>query len=46
MAEEDVFVGGTAASEQREKLVNREKGTFSGAAGGARSGFAQHGGAR
>lgn len=45
-AEEDVFVGGTAASQQREKLVNREKGTFSGAAGGARGGLAQSGGAR
>jgi hypothetical protein len=46
MAEEDVFVGGTAASQQREKLVSREKGAFSGAAGGARAGFAQKGGAR
>src|SRR5687768_10628915 len=27
-AEEDVFVGGTGASQQREKLVNREKGSF------------------
>lgn len=45
-AEEDIFVGGTAASQQREKLVNREKGTFSGAAGGARGGLAQSGGAR
>ena len=46
MAEEDVFVGGTGASEQREKLINRERGSFSGAAGGARAGFAQRGGAR
>lgn len=46
MAEEDVFVGGTGASQQREKLVNRERGSFSGAAGGARAGFAQRGGAR
>ena len=45
-AEEDIFVGGTGASQQREKLINREKGTFSGAAGGARGGLAQSGGAR
>lgn len=45
-AEEDVFVGGTAASKQRDTLINREKGTFSGAAGGARAGLAQSGGAR
>jgi hypothetical protein len=45
-AEEDVFVGGTEASKQRETLINREKGTFSGAAGGARSGLASRGGAR
>lgn len=46
MAEEDVFVGGTGASQQREKLVNRERGAFTGAAGGARAGLAQRGGAR
>lgn len=46
MAEEDTFVGGTGASQQREKLIGREKGTFSGAAGSARSGLAQRGGAR
>lgn len=46
MAEEDVFVGGTGASEQREKLIGRERGTFSGTAGSARSGLAQKGGAR
>ncbi|HKX45357.1 MAG TPA: hypothetical protein VJP77_01450 [Planctomycetota bacterium] len=46
MAEEDVFVGGTGASQQREKLINRERGSFSGATGGARAGFAQKGGAR
>lgn len=46
MAEEDVFVGGTGASQQRDKLINRERGSFSGAAGGARAGFAQRGGAR
>jgi len=45
-AEDDAFVGGTAASQQRDKLVNREKGNFSGATGGARSGLAQAGGAR
>lgn len=46
MAEEDVFVGGTGATQQREKLIGREKGAFSGAAGGARGGLAQSGGAR
>lgn len=46
MAEEDVFVGGTGASQQREKLIARERGAFSGTAGGARQGFAQRGGAR
>lgn len=45
-AEEDVFVGGTAASQQREKLIGSEKATFTGAVGGARSGLAQRGGAR
>lgn len=45
-AEEDVFVGGTAASEQREKLISGEKAQFSGSAGGARAGLAQRGGAR
>jgi hypothetical protein len=46
MAEEDTFVGGTGASQQREKLINRERGSFSGSTGGARAGFAQKGGAR
>lgn len=46
MAEEDVFVGGTKASQERERLVSREKGAFSGTAGSARAGFAQRGGAR
>lgn len=46
MAEEDVFVGGTGASQQRERLIGRERGAFSGAAGSARQGFAQRGGAR
>uniref|UniRef100_A0AAU7GXW3 Tape measure protein n=1 Tax=Streptomyces phage Abafar TaxID=3158855 RepID=A0AAU7GXW3_9CAUD len=46
MAEEDVFVGGTGASQQREKLIGRERGSFSGGTGGARAGLAQRGGAR
>ncbi len=45
-AEEDAFVGGTSASQQKEKLISREKGSFSGSAGGARAGLAQRGGAR
>lgn len=45
-AEEDVFVGGTEGSQQRQKLIGAEKGAFSGSAGGARSGLAQRGGAR
>lgn len=45
-AEDDAFVGGTAGSQQRDKLIGREKGSFSGATGGARSGLAQAGGAR
>lgn len=45
-AEEDVFVGGTSGSEQRKKLISSEKGAFTGATGGARSGLAQAGGAR
>jgi len=45
-AEEDTFTGGTAASRQRDKLVNSEKASFSGTTGGARSGLAQAGGAR
>lgn len=46
MAEEDVFVGGTGASKERERLVQREKGAFSGTAGSARAGLASRGGAR
>lgn len=46
MAEEDTFTGGTSASDQRKKLVNSEKGAFSGASGSARAGLAQAGGAR
>lgn len=45
-AEEDAFVGGTGASQQRERLINRERGSFSGTTGGARAGLAQKGGAR
>ncbi|AUG87340.1 hypothetical protein SEA_OLICIOUS_13 [Streptomyces phage Olicious] len=45
-AEEDVFVGGTGASQQRERLINRERGSFSGTTGGARGGLAQRGGAK
>jgi hypothetical protein len=46
MAEEDVFIGGTGASQAREGLINKERGSFSGTAGSARSGLAQKGGAR
>ena len=46
MAEEDVFVGGTSASQQKERLIGRERGAFTGATGGARAGLAQKGGAR
>lgn len=45
-AEEDVFVGGTGASQQRERLIGRERGSFSGTTGAARGGLAQKGGAR
>lgn len=46
MAEEDVFVGGTAATKEKNRLATTEKGAFSGSSGGAASGFAQRGGAR
>lgn len=46
MAEEDTFIGGTGASQQREKLITRERGNFSGTTGGARGGLAQKGGAK
>jgi len=46
MAEEDTFKGGTAASQQRNKLIGNEKAAFSGSAGSARAGLAQSGGAR
>jgi len=45
-AEEDAFTGGTEASKQRTGLIGKEKSAFSGAAGSARSGLAQTGGAR
>lgn len=45
-AEEDVFTGGTAASQQRARLIGSEKAAFSGASGAARGGLAQSGGAR
>lgn len=45
-AEESEFVGGNAASNQRTKLVNSERGAFSGGTGAARGGLAQKGGAR
>ena len=43
-AEEEVFEGKNIA--QRQRLVAQEKSAFGGSAGGARSGFAQRGGAR
>lgn len=45
-AEQDVFVGGGAASQQRKSLISNEKASFSGAGGTARSGLAQRGGSR
>jgi len=45
-AEEDVFRGGNAASEQKRRLIASERGNFSGSAGTGRSGLAQHGGQR
>lgn len=45
-AEESTFTGGTDASKQRERLIGREKGAFSGSAGSARAGLAGRGGAR
>lgn len=46
MAEEDVFTGGGAATQQRKSLIGQERGQFSGATGAARGGLAQRGGAR
>lgn len=45
-AEEATFTGGTEANRQRERLIGRERGQFSGSAGGARAGLAGRGGAR
>lgn len=45
-AEEDIFRGGNAASEQKRRLTTQERGQFSGSAGTARTGLAQRGGQR
>lgn len=45
-AEEDIFTGGNAASEQKRRLTTQERGQFSGSAGTARGGLAQRGGQR
>lgn len=45
-AEEDIFRGGTAASEQKKRLVATERGAFAGSSGTARGGLAQRGGQR
>jgi len=45
-AEEDVFRGGGAASEQKRRLTATERGSFSGSAGTARGGLSQRGGQR
>lgn len=44
--EESTFIGGTAATQQKNRLIGNEKGSFSGGAGGASGGLAQSGGAR
>lgn len=44
-AEEATFRGG-AAAKKRSSLASKERAAFSGAAGGARAGFGQRGGAR
>lgn len=46
MAEQDVFIGGTAATQQKEQLMQNEKANFSGAVGSAARGFAGLGGAQ
>lgn len=46
LAEEAILEGKSGAIGVREGIISREKGSFSGAAGGARGGFAQTGGAR
>lgn len=43
-SEEEVFEGKNIA--KRQRLISQEKGAFSGAAGGSRTGLAQRGGAR
>lgn len=45
-AEEDIFKGGGAASKQKERLGQQERGNFSGTAGTARGGLSQKGGQR
>lgn len=45
MAEQDVFVGGTAATQQRENLINEERFNFSGNTGAAQRGLAALGSA-
>jgi len=45
-AEEDIFRGGNEASAQKRKLINAERGNFSGSAGTARGGLSQRGGQR
>lgn len=45
-AEESTFTGGGAEGKKREALISKEKGAFSGSAGGARQGLAGRGGAR
>lgn len=46
MAEQDVFVGGTAATQQKNQLIQNERGNFSGAVGTAQRGLAGFGGAQ
>lgn len=46
MAESDVFVGGTAATQQKNQLIQEERANFSGGAGTAQRGLAGLGGAR
>jgi hypothetical protein len=45
-AEKAVFEGNAAATNKRKNLASQERANFSGAAGGARAGFSQRGGAR
>ena len=46
MAEQDVFVGGTSATQMKNRLIGEERANFSGTSGGARAGLGQAGGAR